>query len=382
MTEWPRRFALAIWVLVLAGVFGRVAVARIGAQSVVPIYTMAGERWWNGEPLYAAPPPGMDVYRNPPGFAALFAPLAQLPPRPVALLWRAVGIGLFVLGLRRFLAAVNPVSLSPRAAAAVWIVAALLVLPAFNNGQANLALAATALLGTAAAARGRWWRTSAWLMLAVWLKGYPIALAGLIVTLAPRRLAWRMPPVLAAMLAAPFACQSAEYVWNQTRDFLDATRADERSEAPLERTMKGWTYLARIATGGAVPPELLQWVAVGSGLLLASLVILAIRRNGPRPVLFGFVLGAGLLWMVIFGPATEMNTYSILAPLGWLAVLRGQPRGNRLLAGAGLALVLAALVRGTIPSHPEITMASFPPVGACVLLAATVRAMLALRPSA
>ena len=103
------RWAICIWFTLLAGVFGRVAVDRTTAQSVVPIYILGGERWWNAVPLYGPPPGTMDVYRNPPGFAALFAPLSQLPPRPVGLAWRIAGIGLFILGLRRFLAAIHPV---------------------------------------------------------------------------------------------------------------------------------------------------------------------------------------------------------------------------------------------------------------------------------
>ena len=120
----------------------------------------------------------MDVFRNPPGFAALFAPLSQLPIRPVALAWRALGIGLLLLGLRRFLAAAHPIPLPPRAAATVWITAAFLALPAFNNGQVNTLIAVAALHGIASAIRGGWWAASGWLMLAAWLKGYKVALAG------------------------------------------------------------------------------------------------------------------------------------------------------------------------------------------------------------
>ena len=370
MIEWPRRLALVVWVLILAGVFGRVAAARIGAQSVVPIYAMAGERWWNGEPLYAAPPPGLDVYRNPPGFAALFAALAQLPPRFVAIAWRAVGIGLLALGLRRFLAAVNPVSLAPRAGATVWIVAALFALPALNNGQVNLFVVAAALLGTAAAARGMWWQASAWVMLAAWLKVYPIALAGLFAILAPRRFLGRSIIVGAALVALPFAFRNPEYVAEQHGAFWEATRADERGEAPLERTMKGWTYLVRIGTGHGVSPGALQVVAAFAGLMLAGVIGLAVLRNGSPPALFGLALGSALLWMVIFGPATETNTYSLLAPLGWLAVADGPPRGNRVMAWCGIASVLAGDIAG---------LAALQPLGAMLLFAASVRAMLALR---
>ena len=100
----PLRWAIVVWIVLIAGVLFRVAFSGSTVQSVVPIYMLAGERWWHAEPLYAPPPGTMDVFRNPPGFAALFAPLSQLPIRPVALAWRALGVGLLLLGLRRFLA--------------------------------------------------------------------------------------------------------------------------------------------------------------------------------------------------------------------------------------------------------------------------------------
>ena len=384
MSNWQRwfaiplstRWAICVWIVLLLGVFGRVAVARPTAQSVVPVYLMAGERWWNGEPLYAPPPPGLDVYRNPPGFAAFFAPLSQLPPKPVAILWRLINIGLFALGLRRFLAAVNPVSLPPRAEAMVWIVAAFLVLPAFNNGQANLPLVASALLGTAAAVRGHWWQASAWLMFATCMKVYPIALAGLLLLLAPRRLIGRLPLVLLVFLAAPFACQHPGYVLEQTFEFGHATDADERSDAPLERTLKGWTYPVRVWTGACVSEEAMHAAVLISGLALAGLVGFAARRNGISPPLFGLVLCLALLWMALFGPATEMNTYSILAPVGWLLVMPHPPRFGRLFAGIGLGLLVIAVLRGTIPNDPDYTLASLQPIGAFLLLCAGVSAVL------
>ena len=384
MTDWQRWFciplatrcAICVWFAILSGVFGRVAIAKPTAQSVLPIYALGGERWWNAEPLYDPPPPPMDVYRNPPGFAALFAPLSQLPPKLVGLGWRLFGITLFLVGLRRFLAAVSPVSLSPRAAATFWIVAALLVLPAFNNGQVNLSVAAAALLGTAAVVRRQWWRASTWLMLAVWLKVYPVALAGLIALLAPRRLSWRMPLVLLAFLAWPYAVRDSHYIGEQTEAFWAASQADERSEAPLDRTAKGWTYLVRVTTGHCADRRTVQSVAAIAGLLLAGVVLRARLRGGAAPELHGFTCCLGLLWMVLFGPATESNTYSILAPVGWLVAAPGLPRAARLVAGIGIGLLLVAGFHSIVPNDPDFTLASLQPIGAFLLLGVGVWAVL------
>ena len=385
MNSWQRwfaiplstRWAICIWFTLLVGVLGRVAVDRITAQSVVPIYILGGERWWNAEPLYGPPPGTMDVYRNPPGFAALFAPLSQLPPRPVGLAWRIAGIGLFILGLRRFLAAIHPVPLPPPAEATVWIVAAFVVLPAFNNGQVNLPLLAGATLATAAAARGRWWQAAFWAMFAVWLKVYPIALAGLLVLLAPNRLGWRMPLALVAFLLWPHALRDSTYIGEQWSGFRIALAGDDRGDATLHRTMKGWTYLFRVTAGESVDRLAMQAVAAGAGLLLAAVILRAKLRAGPTPPLFGYTLCLGLLWMVLFGPATESNTYSILAPVGWLIVAPGLSRPARILAGLGCGLLIVAVLRGTFPNDPDWTLASVQPIGALLLLVAGVRGTLA-----
>ncbi len=387
MTNWRRwmaiplatRWAICIWVALLLGVFCRVAVARPTAQSVIPVYALGGERWWNGEPLYSRPPAPLDVFRNPPGFAALFAPLSQLPPKLVGFGWRLFGIGLFALGLRRFLSAVHPTPPSVGANATVWILAAILILPAFNNGQVNLPMTAAMLLGTAAVVRGNWWKASGWLMLAVSWKGYPIALAGLLMLLAPARLGWRMSIVLLAFLVAPYAFQDCHYVWNETIEFCHATDSDDRSQASIERTSKGWTYLVRVTTGNCVGRDASQLVAAITGLCLAGTVCRALRRRGATPELNGRVFCAGLLWMVLFGPATELNTYSILAPVGWLVVGSNLGRRNKIIGCIGIGMLLAVMVRGLFPLHPDSTMASLQPLGALLLFGAVVADLLTRR---
>ena len=366
------RWAVVVWIALIAGVLLRVAFSGPTVQSVLPIYMLAGERWWNAESLYAPPPGTMDVFRNPPGFAALFAPLSQLPILSVALAWRALGIGLLFLGLRRFLAAVQPVPLPPRAVATVWITAAFLALPAVNNGQVNTFIAVAALHGIASAIRGGWWAASGWLMFATWLKGYPIALAGLAALLAPLRLGWRMPVVLIGLLAWPFAIRNTEYVREQFSEFWRVAQLDDRSQAPLERTMRGWTYLVRIATGECVGHGMMQLVAAGAGLALAALVLLAARRIGATPGLYARTLMLALLWMVLFGPATESNTYSILAPVGWLLVGVRLPRAARFAAALGIGLLILGVLRGAFPQDPEFSLSSVQPIGALLLLGVAV----------
>ena len=71
-----------------------------------------------------------------------------------------------------------------------------------------------------------------------------------------------------------------------------------------------------------------------------------------------------------------MNTYSILAPVGWLLVMPHPPRFGRLFAGIGLGLLVVAVLRGTFPNDPDYTLASLQPIGASLLLCVVVWAVL------
>src|SRR5579885_95016 len=92
------RVAAVAWVVLVAAVLVRVAVAKPRSQTVVPIYLTAGQRWLAAADLYA-PADGLDVYRNPPGFAAGFAALTPLPEKASGILWRSAGAAVFLLGL-------------------------------------------------------------------------------------------------------------------------------------------------------------------------------------------------------------------------------------------------------------------------------------------
>ena len=96
------------------------------------------------------------------------------------------------------------------------------------------------------------------------------------------------------------------------------------------------------------------------------------KSTGATPGLYGRTLMLGLLWMVLFGPATESNTYSILAPVGWLLVGVRLPRAARFAAVIGIALLVAGVLRGAFPQDPEFSMSSLQPIGAFLLFGVAV----------
>jgi hypothetical protein len=81
------------------------------------------------------------------------------------------------------------------------------------------------------------------------------------------------------------------------------------------------------------------------------------------------------LWMLLLGPATENQTYVILAPAACIIAVqsRASPVPMRILAAGGYALLLAAVFRNSfLPHLKSPAEMAIQPIGALLLLAAVL----------
>lgn len=354
----PVRLAVTLWAVLLVAVGVRVAVQRPGRASVVPIYVAAGEQWQSRGDLYAAT--GLDVYRYPPGFAAAFAPLTLLPEKPVAVGVRLAAAAVFLAGLWQFGRATG---LDPSRLGWLFSVAAVLSIPTVNNGQVNGLLGGVALLGTADAMRGRWWRAAGWFAGGAWVKVYPLA-AGLLAAVARPRLVPPLAVVTVAGFALPFAVADPGYVAGQYRRFVESQLADDRTDDPDARVPRDWTVLPRTHLARPISATASKAVSLAVAVGLAGLVWW--RRSLPLAA----VLGGG--WMTAFGPATEGNTYAALAgPAAWVCVAAG-PAWARSVGQLGCGLLVLAVLRGAVPAVGDFELLGVQPVGAVLVMLAGV----------
>lgn len=364
------RLAVVLWVTLFAGVAGRVVLSKPTAQTVVPIYLAAGERWAAAADLYALDT-GLDVYRNPPGFAAAFAAFTPLSPKLAGVLWRGLGAGAFLLGLWRFRRDVVP-DLSPDRAGVMFAVAAVLALPSINNGQVNTLIAGAALNGVAAAARGRWWAAAVWFAFGGWLKLYPFGVGLLVCILAPRQVASRLAAAAVVAFAVPFVLGDPTYVAEQYRNFLDYLGADDRTYSTLDRVPRDWTILPRVWLGLIPLPATAKAASLAAAAGMAGLVF-ALRRSGfgdRRPLALTLVLGS--VWMTAFGPATESNTYALMAGAAGYVVAAVRSRAAAALAWAGVGLLAAPVVRAMFPQDWAFHALGPQPAGTLVVLGAAL----------
>ena len=336
------RLGLTLWVILLAVVVIRVGVAPVGKQSVVPIYQVAGERFRAGASLYA-PIPGLDLYRNPPGVAFAATALTPLPPKTGGVLMRLLQATLFLTGLRRAVRTFAPDWPSARVGWA-FAIAAFLIAPAVNNGQLNVLIAGSLLHAAAAAHAKRDAEAALWAALAAWVKLYPLAV-GLLLCVARPRLAPRLVAALALGAMFPFLGQSSEVVSWQYREYWHYLGDDDRTYAHLVRVPRDWTCWPRMFLNVVVPEK----VALAVGLLVAGVAALMTRLFARRGLGAVSALVLGLTWMTAFGPATEANTYALLAASAPLAPWLARTKWPRRAAWVGVALLISPAIRGAFP---------------------------------
>lgn len=362
------RWAIVLWFALLAGVSGRVLVSPPTAQTVLPIYLGAGERWLAGEPLYpAAFQTGGDVYRNPPGVAAAFTVLTPWPEKLAGIVWRLTSAAVFLWVLARFRQQVFP-DWTVNQTAVMFALAVILALPAVNNGQVNLLIAASALGGIGACVRGRWWEAAGWFALGGWLKIYPLAVGLLAGLVEPRRLLPRLLLVAGIGFLVPLVLQNPEYVARQYQSFVETQMADDRTYAGLNRVQRDWTVVTRSWLDFVPPPPLTKSVSFIAALACA----LAMGLLRHRPHAFECALLFGLSWMTIFGPATESHTYAQLAGLVPILLVAawGQPWRIRLPILAGYGLLASAIVRAVFPEDWRYTLLGPQPIGTLLVFCA------------
>jgi hypothetical protein len=335
------RAGVGLWLLALAVV--AVLVARDPVQrSVTPVFHLAAERWWARRPLYSDP----RGYHYLPQFALLFAPFHALPLPVGDLLWRAGSVAAVLAGMRSFArrALGGAPDRAERMLGLALILAVWPCLGAIRNGQTNLAFGGLLVLAAALLAAERWTAAAAVLVLLVAVK--PLGLV--VVLLAPwgyPRLAAPLAAGLALVAALPFLFAPPGYVAAQYHDA--ATHLAGWSGTTEAR----FADLAALLRRAGVPAEGTAATALRAVFAAATLglwIVAARRRPEPKRALTLALLAA--VYLLLFNPMTEKNTYAIAAPAMGLAAgwSLSTERGSRAFG----ALLAAALV--SIGVFPEI----------------------------
>jgi hypothetical protein len=370
------RWAILVWTVAILGVLGRVALAPLTSQSVVPIYLAAAHRWATGHNLYAPYflRDQADVYRYPPAFAACFFPFTTMPPRIAAILWRLLSVGVFLSGLSVWTR--QALRLPSRHRAVVFTLAAPLVLPSLNNGQTNLILIGLLLHGTAAAIRDRTTWAGLYLAVATSIKLYPAAVVMLLACAGRLRVVLTSSLALAALAAIPLMVQP-QTALEHYRQFVQAEQVENRRHGDYQDPPRDLYWVLR--TYFIAPSdELYSGIVLIVAAVMAVCVVVVARRSDDRRLAAVLALNLGCVWMTVFGPATEPATYTLLAPTAAGAVVQAWPNRWRFpVAMLGYVLLAAPIVRDFFPNGRSFHALGPHPIGGLLILAAQLAVVVA-----
>lgn len=310
-----------VWVTITLAIMLATLLAH-HEHTVTHSYYDAARSWFHGADVYhltdAAGRPSIHGFLYLPATAVLYGPLAALPFRWHELLWRLLAIGAFAYAIDRLYRVLG--GSSARSSLAPLITAVLAILPAvacMRNGQMNLMIAACLTLGVVALADQGWWRATLWLALGFALKPtmlVPVLLAAAIY----RPMRWRLLLGLIAVLLLPFAAQAPAFVLRQYHLFAQKTALSSRPGeaggfADLFSLLRwaGWDLAERTQT----------MLRLAAALGTLGLCLRADRRY-PRSGAAFAVLMLSTIYMMLFNPRTELNTYLIPGvPVALLAAL-------------------------------------------------------------
>lgn len=312
--------------------------ARTG---VVHEYRMASIRWWASEPLYGVGPPTHGFLYFPTA-AVLFSPFTWLPALAGGIMWRAVGWVIFSFGLFRLsrLALFRLSCPTDKAFRLLVLLAVPAALAALQNGQANLHLGGLFIHCAVDLWMGRYVRSVTLLVIAVALK--PIALPLLLLSVAifpPMRkpLVWLAPAFVLVGIAHPQTGYAIEE-WRQCLFNLG------RAVRPEQLRVSDLFGMLEKTGMGRLPSGIEMGLRLGAAVAALFIVAWTARRFRREVAVWG-LWSAGTLFLMLFSPRTETNSYVLFSPVAALAALLQtySPSGRRW-AGACLGGICGGLM--------------------------------------
>jgi len=346
------------WVLPLL-VISFIVIHNPARGSVTPVYHDEVDLWFHRQPLQL-------FYF--PQFVLLFAPFHLLPSPLGDVAWRwmataGLGFGLYYLLRNSF-----PNS-NWRAFALVSLASMPLMLGSIRNGQANAQLAAALVLAAVCMLRQRWWWGTLFLMIAIITKPLGLAAAGLAFVVFPQ-MRWRLPAGIFLLFALPFLFGPPSYVAGQLAASVQKLKQCEvlsewrysgqaHSLADQEATLSAVAEAAALSPKSDISGLLIHLgipfagfpatlTRIAAGLMVAGVCwLIAASRDKLQSVSIWFT--ASPVWLMLFNPMTETNSYVILAPVfGWWIWYFVENKKVRLACGLAMLCLSMPVLRNVI----------------------------------
>ena len=337
-----------------------VLIARIDSsdsiENVFSVYRDAGFRWLHGEDLY----PAQFRFNYFPASAVFFAAWSWLPFGLEGAIWRIANIAVFAFGLWR-ISGCGERPITPAGFLISTVVTVVLSASAARYGQLTLAMSGLMMATVADVESGALWRAAILAALAVALKPLAIVLALLLVAVYPRLL-WRTTIALTLFFLLPFLFQHTDYVLRQYADV--PAMLDTRSHQHYE-----WQHLfALLEKLGWSMTNAQETLVTGVAAVFVLFLCWRVRQRVPTIGAALMLYGLATCYILLFGAATERNTFAMLAPVIGLVAATAWHSRDRYLLGFMSAVAWIMLLSHTLQrGYPHTVLAMAKPF-ACLVL--------------
>lgn len=305
--------ALLSWFLFVAIVCLRVGL-HPGSHSVFTEYRDAGRAWLHQTQIYGT----HTRFLYSPLIAALYSPFALISQNLSEVLWRLL-MGL-ALPLTLWFNARELFRFSKWEFACLLLLILPLTVSNLNNGQANIIIMVLLLLTIGTASQSHWLTCAFCGSFAVYWKIYPIAFALLLVVIFPKELSVRLLLGLVGLFAVSLLLQKPSYVLKEYGSWFANLTSDRRRELEYYGRWRDFYLLLRLI---GIPISAMSWtiVQVTAGVIAAAICRLGTIRRWPLVTLLFCAMSLAIVWMLLFGPATEAATYTLIAvPAAYLLI--------------------------------------------------------------
>ena len=306
--------ALSLWFLCVIVVCVR-SYQHPGLHSVFAAYRNAGIAWLQQEQIYGT---GGSAFLYSPLIAAFYSPFALVSQNVSEVLWRLL-LGL-ALPLSLWLNARALFGFSKNRFAYLLLLILPLTLSNLNKGQANLILIVLLLVTTVTALQSQWWTCALCASLVVYWKIYPVVFSLLLTAIFPKKLTLRIFLAVVGLFIISLTLQKPPYVLREYGSWLVHLASDRRRTNEYYGKWRDFYLLLRLI---GIPISITWWkvVEVIAAVAAAAICLFGRIRRWPPVTLVFTALSLAIVWMLLFGPATEAATYVLIAvPSSYLLV--------------------------------------------------------------
>lgn len=317
-------------------------------RTVVPNYHDAAIAWLDSGPLYSGRPSGFLYF---PQSAICYIPFALLPDRLGEAMWRIFCLS-FLAGSLWRLASVVRDHLGQSPFLWVTIFTFPVIAGMARNGQMTTPLLVIMILACVALIDRRYTLAAAFLLLGLALKPLILVLMLLLIPLYPR-MVWRLGAGLLILLVLPFAMQTPAYVLAQYKACWHELSISAYPAGP-NRFVDVFHLLAFL--GLRLSDVARLTLSLVAGVFTLGICFLAQRRQ-PRWFALVTILAWSVVYLMLFNPRVEHNTYGMIAPIiALFAFVEWWGRSRPALAWTLIVADLLLTVPPLGPIHAELWM--------------------------